>query len=168
MNDSRINDSRIKLMIVDDEEQFLHSIRRSLEVRDFEVLTATRGEEAIRIARWHPVDIALVDLKMPGMDGQETLKLLKQEHPCMEIVVLTGHGTIDSAAACTRSGAYSYLQKPCALDELMATLVDAYRKKVMNTRQIEERRMNEMLAKALGSSPLEILRMLKELEKSPQ
>jgi len=160
-----MNTNRINLMIVDDEEAFLHSIRRSLEVRDFNVITSTRGDEAVQLARNHPIDIALVDLKMPGMNGQETLEALKREHPWMEIVILTGHGTIDSAAACTRSGAHSYLLKPCTLDQLLATLLDAYKKKVMNAQKIAEKKMNEMMKKAMGSSPLEILRMLKSLEK---
>ena len=162
-----MNDHKINLLIVDDEAQFLHSIRRSLELRDFNVITATRGNEALEIARGRPVDVALVDLKMPGMNGQETLEALKNEHPWMEIVILTGHGTIDSAAACTRSGAHSYLQKPCELSQLLTTLAEAYKKKVMNTQQIAERKMNEILKKSLGSSPLEILKMLKELDKKP-
>lgn len=162
-----MNDHKINLLIVDDEAQFLHSIRRSLELRDFNVITATRGDEALEIARGRPVDVALVDLKMPGMNGQETLEALKNEHPWMEIVILTGHGTIDSAAACTRSGAHSYLQKPCELSQLLTTLAEAYKKKVMNTQQIAERKMNEILKKSLGSSPLEILKMLKELDKKP-
>jgi DNA-binding NtrC family response regulator len=165
-NEEKImTEHKIRLLIVDDEEQFLHSIRRSLELRDFEVITATRGEEAVEIARSRPVDIALVDLKMPGMNGQETLEALKKDHPWMEIVILTGHGTIDSAASCTRSGCYSYLQKPCGLDQLLETLVDAYKKKVMNAQQIAEKKMSEIMKKAVGSSPLEILRMLKALEK---
>lgn len=119
----------INLLIVDDEEQFLSAISRSLELRDFNVIAVNRGDKALEAARSQPVDIALVDLKMPGMDGQETLESLKKEHPWMEIIILTGHGTIDSASSCTRSGAYSYLQKPCEFDQLLDTLVQAYKQK---------------------------------------
>ena len=157
--------SKINLLIVDDEEQFLDSIGRSLELRDFKVITVNRGEKAIKAARKHPIDVALVDLKMPGINGEETLKALKKEHQWMEVVILTGHGTIDSAAECTRSGAYSYLQKPCALVRILESLKNAYKKNVMNRKKIEEEKMDELLKLTLSSSPLGILRKLKEIDK---
>ncbi len=157
--------SKINLLIVDDEEQFLNSIGRSLELRDFKVIAVNRGEKAIEAAREHPIDVALVDLKMPGIDGEETLKALKKEHQWMEVVILTGHGTIDSAAECTRSGAYSYLQKPCDLDRILEALKNAYKKKVMNRQKIEEEKMDSLLRLTLSSSPLGILRKLKEIDK---
>jgi DNA-binding NtrC family response regulator len=156
--------NRINLLIVDDEEPFLESMKKRLEVRDFHVLCETRGDKAIETARKHPVDIALVDLKMPGISGEETLEALKREHEWMEVVILTGHGSVDSAVECTRSGAYSYLQKPCELEYLLEVLKDAYKKRIMNKMQIQEARMNELLQKASGDSPLAILRRLKEME----
>ena len=154
----------INLLIVDDEEQFLSSISKSLELRGFSVTSVNRGEKALDVARNQPVDIALVDLKMPGMDGQETLQGLKKEHQWMEIVILTGHGTIDSAAACTRDGAYAYLQKPCEFDQLLETLTQAYKKRVMNKKKIEETKLDALLKISLGNSPLEILKKLKEFD----
>jgi len=156
---------KINLLIVDDEEQFLNSISRSLELRDFKVIAVNRGEKAIEAAKNNPIDIALVDLKMPGISGEETLKLLKQEHKWMEVVILTGHGAIDSAVECTKSGAYSYLQKPCELNILLEALQDAYKKKVMNKKQIEEKKMNELLNISMSNSPREILRKLREIDK---
>ena len=134
-------------------------------MRDFKVIAVNRGEKAIEAARKHPIDIALVDLKMPGINGEETLKALKREHQWMEVVILTGHGTIDSAAECTRSGAYSYLQKPCDLDRILEALKNAYKKKVMNRQKIENEKMDELLKLTLSSSPLGILRKLKEIDK---
>ena len=156
---------KINLLIVDDEEQFLNSISRSLELRDFKVIAVNRGEKAIEAAKNNPIDIALVDLKMPGISGEETLKLLKQEHKWMEVVILTGHGAIDSAVECTKSGAYSYLQKPCELNILLEALQDAYKKKVMNKKQLEEKKMNELLNISMSNSPREILRKLREIDK---
>lgn len=157
--------NKINLLIVDDEEQFLNSISKSLELRDFNVIAVNRGEKAIEAARVHPIDIALVDLKMPGINGEETLKALKAEHQWMEVIILTGHGTIDSAAECTRSGAYSYLQKPCDLDQILEGLKNAYKKKVMNKEKIEENKMDELLKLSISSSPLGILRKLREMDK---
>ncbi|MBC2715852.1 MAG: response regulator [Desulfobacteraceae bacterium] len=156
--------NKINLLFVDDEEQFLESMGKRLEAREFKVLSVNRGEKAIEAARNNPVDIALVDLKMPGIDGEETLKLLKKEHPWMEIVILTGHGSIDSAVDCTQIGAHSYLQKPCDLDQLLEVLKEAYKKRVMNKNKIEEKKMNEMLKIAQSNSPREILRRLKEID----
>ena len=156
---------KINLLIVDDEEDFLDSISKSLRVRDFNVLAVNRGEKAIEAAKKNPIDIALVDLKMPGINGEETLKILKEEHKWMEVVILTGHGTIDSAVECTRLGACSYLQKPCELNELLEVLEDAYKKKVMNKKRINEKKMDELLKISFSSSPMGILRRLRELDK---
>ena len=160
-----MNNEKINLLIVDDEVQFLASISKSLEVRDFNVVAVDRGEKAIEAAKNNPIDIALVDLKMPGIDGEETLKSLKAEHKWMEVVILTGHGTIDSAVECTRIGAYSYLQKPCDLNELLDTLKKAYKKKVMNKKNIEEKKMDQLLKISLSGSAREILRRLREIDK---
>ena len=158
--------NKINLLIVDDEEQFLHSISRSLEMRDFNVTAVNRGDKALEVARTQPIDIALVDLKMPGMDGKETLEALKKQHPWMEIVILTGHGTIDSAAECSRAGAFSYLQKPCEFDRLLDTLAQAFRQRVMNKKQIEEKKMDAMLRISMGHSAREILSKLREIDQS--
>ena len=156
--------TKINILIVDDEEQFLKSMTKWLEVRDFSVIAVDRGEKAIEAAKNRPVDVALVDLKMPGINGEQTLEALKREHPWMEVIILTGHGSIDSAVECTRAGAYSYLQKPCDFDQLAAVLVDAYKKRVMNRMKIKENRMNELLEMSAYSSPLAILKRIRELD----
>ncbi|MFH1537718.1 MAG: response regulator [bacterium] len=155
---------KINLLIVDDEEQFLESIKKRLEVRDFNVVAVNRGEKAIEAAREHTIDIALVDLKMPGMDGDETLAALKKEHKWMEVVILTGHGSVDSAVKTAQAGAYNYLQKPCDLDTLIEVLTAAYKKRVMNKTKIEEDKMDEFLKAAETGSPMGILKKLRELE----
>jgi len=156
--------NKINLLLVDDEEEFLKSMSTRLEVRDFNVIAVNRGEAALEAARNNPVDIALVDLKMPGIDGEETLKALKKEHEWMEVVILTGHGSVDSAVECTKSGAYLYLQKPCELEQLLDVLKDAYKKRIMNRKNIEEKKMNELLKISQSSSPRDILRKLKEID----
>ena len=160
-----MNKEKISLLIVDDEEDFLRAISRSLAIRDFHVVTANRGEKALEVAKSYPVDIAIVDLKMPGMNGLETLEALKKVHPWMEIIILTGHGTIDSAVEATRSGAYSYMQKPCELDTLMQMLIEAYKKRVMNKQQLAEKRVDELIKIAQGRSAREILSQLKEIDR---
>lgn len=155
---------KINLLIVDDEEQFLKSTAKRLEVRGFNVIAVDRGEKAIEAARMEPIDVALVDLKMPGMHGEQTLEALKKEHQWMEVVILTGHGSIDSAVECTKSGAHSYLQKPCEWEQLLSVLAEAYKKKVMNKLNIKEKRMNELLAMSTYGSPRAILEKSRELD----
>lgn len=159
-------EDKINLLFVDDEQQFLDSMKKQLEIRGFNVVAVDRGEKALEAARSCAVDVALVDLKMPGLDGEATLKALKGEHKWMEVVILTGHGSVDSAVGTMQSGAYSYLQKPCKLDQLMEVLQEAYKKKVMNKKQIEEKQMNEMLKLAQSSSPRDILKRLKDIDAS--
>jgi len=159
-----MDNDKINLLIVDDEVEFLNSIKKSLEVRDFNVIAVDRGEKAIDAARNIPVDIALVDLKMPGIDGEETLRLLKKEHRWMEVLILTGHGSVESAVTCTQSGAYTYLQKPCEFEQLLDALKDAFKKRVMNKNKIKEKKMDEILKLSVGASPRAILKRLKEID----
>jgi len=163
-----MKEDKIKLLFVDDEERFLESMRKRLEARGLEVICATRGQEALDIARKTLIDIALVDLKMPGISGEETLEKLKSEHDSMEVVILTGHGSIDSAVECTRGGAYGYLQKPCDLDQLLQVLAEAYAKRLRRCEEIEGARVDEILRHAGGESPLAILRRLRGLETDRQ
>jgi DNA-binding NtrC family response regulator len=156
---------KINLLIVDDEERFLESTKKRLEIRDFNVITVNRGDKAVEAARKNPIDVALVDLKMPGMDGEQTLEALKKEHKWMEVVILTGHGSTESAVECTKKGAYFYLQKPCELDRLLSVLADAYKRRVMNKMKIKQERMDTILSMAESDSPLSILRRIKELDK---
>jgi len=160
-----MKDEKINLLLVDDEEDFLRSTKKRLEVRGFNVIPVNRGDLALEVAKKQPVDVALVDLKMPGMNGEQTLEALKKEHEWMEVVILTGHGSIDSAAECTRQGAYSYLQKPCDLDKLLEVLTEAYKKKVMNKMKINEDKMNQMLEISAAGSPRNILDKIRELDK---
>ncbi|MBR9980800.1 MAG: response regulator [Desulfatitalea sp.] len=157
-------ENKINLLFADDEEKFLEAMTKRLEARDFNVIAVTRGDKALEAARNNAVDIALLDLRMPGMQGEETLKALKQEHSWMEIVILTGHGNIDSAVECTKMGAHSYLQKPCDLDQLLDVLKEAYKKRVMNKTNIDEGRMNKLMDIAQSSSPMDMLRRLREID----
>jgi DNA-binding NtrC family response regulator len=149
----------IKLLIVDDEERFLKTLTDRLSMRDFDVTPVNNGKAALEAAR----DRAF-DLKMPGMSGEDVLELLKKKDPYIEVVILTGHGSIDSAVLCTRLGSFSYLQKPCDTEELLTVLKDAYQKRIQNKMKLSEEKIKSLLSGALSESPLGILRRLKELE----
>jgi len=156
----------INILIVDDEVRFLETLAQRLVMRDFDVTPVSSGDEAVKLAREKEFDIALVDLKMPGMTGEEVLRTLKKEHPLVEVVILTGHGSIDSAVECVKEGSYQYLQKPCETDELLEMLKDAYHKRVQRKLAMDKVKLDELLRIATGESPLGILRRLRELEKN--
>ena len=155
---------QIKLLIVDDEVRFLDAIARRLSMRDFEVTKATNGAEALAAAASSKFDVALLDLKMPGMDGRQVLESLKAEHEFLEVIILTGHGSLDSAVECTKLGAFGYLPKPYEFDKLLETLKDAYEHRLRRKFDRDQKRADELAKIALGNSPLAILRRLRELD----
>lgn len=157
---------KIKLLIVDDEVLFLKSITRRLEMRDFDVKQAGNGEDAIELARNHPFELAILDLKMPGMNGNEVLEILKKMDPFIEVIILTGHGSIDSAVECTKLGAFCYLPKPYELDDLIAVLKEAYQSRMTRKYAKDNERLEAIQRIALGNSPLGILRKFRELDQS--
>ena len=154
----------IKLLIVDDETRFLNAIAQRLGKRGFEVRTAERGEEAIQMARTEKFDIALLDLKMPGMDGGEVLRVLKDEHDFLEAIILTGHGSLESAVELTKVGAFSYLPKPYELEKLIQVLKEAYQARLEKKFASDQAKMEKIMAMAEGESALGILRKLRELD----
>jgi DNA-binding NtrC family response regulator len=154
----------IKLLIVDDESRFLNAIATRLRKRGFDVRTATNGHDAIALAREEKFDVAVLDLKMPGMDGSQLLRLLKQEHDYLEAVILTGHGSLESAVELTKLGAFGYLPKPYELEKLIETLRDAYETRLRKKFAADQQKMDQITAATIGESPLGILRKLRELD----
>jgi len=154
----------MKLLIVDDETRFLNAIGKRLSRRGFDVRTASNGPDAIEQARTEKFDVALLDLKMPGMEGGEVLKALKQEHRYLEVIILTGHGSLESAVELTKLGAYSYLPKPYELDKLIDVLKDAFQERLRKKFADDRARTEKIVAMATGESPLGILRKLRELD----
>jgi DNA-binding NtrC family response regulator len=120
------------------------------------------GFRCIDAAQKGQFDIAIVDLKMPGMDGTEVLRVLKEKHEWIEVIILTGHGSIDSAVETTRLGAHSYLQKPYKFDELITSIKDAYTARLMKKFQHDKKRKDDVEFLSMGS-PLSILAALRRL-----
>ncbi len=115
-----------KVLLVDDEERFRTSLARRLGARGFQVVDVDNGVDAVKCVRADAeIDIAVLDLKMPGMDGIQTLKELQTFNPAIQAIMLTGHGSLDSAKDAGRLEAFKYLEKPCDVDELTAVLEEA-------------------------------------------
>jgi sodium-dependent dicarboxylate transporter 2/3/5 len=112
-----------KILLVDDEAQFRTSLAGRLRKRGFDILDVDGGEEAIKAARKDDgIEVAVIDLKMPKMDGIQTLRELKAVRPALQAIMLTGHGTLESAKDAGRHDAFRYLQKPCDVDEVIQAL----------------------------------------------
>jgi len=155
---------RIRLLVVDDEVKFVTNLARRLSLRDFAVESATSGEEALLKARRQEFDLVLLDLRMPGLGGEEVLEILKKDQPLTEVVILTGHGSIESAVSCTKAGSYGYLQKPCELDELLMALRDAYERRIQRKYQLGKTELRERLGFALVGAPLQALLRLRDAD----
>lgn len=119
------------VLLVDDEEDFLRTIVKRLNKRGIAAQGATRGEEALALLAEAPRDVVVLDVKMPGMSGLEVLKHIKTQWPTTEVIMLTGHASVDAAMEGMDRGAFDYLMKPADLEDLLYKLEDAYRKKTL-------------------------------------
>ncbi|RJQ84149.1 MAG: response regulator [Desulfobacteraceae bacterium] len=118
-----------RILLVDDEEIFTRNMAKLLSTRGYIVTAVNSGDAAIRALEEHPVDVIVLDLKMPGMDGLTTLKEIQKLGLFAQTLILTGHGSIDSALEAMKFGAYDYLTKPCEIDDLVAKIEGAWEKK---------------------------------------
>src|SRR6056297_2753389 len=121
------------ILIVDDEASILKSLSGILSDEGFETLTATNGYEALKILETQSPDLVLLDIWMPGIDGIDTLKEIKQQHPGTPVVMITGHGTIETAVNATKMGAYDFIEKPISIDKVIVAINNA-----LNFRRLEE------------------------------
>ncbi len=121
------------VLIVDDEATIVDSLKGILSDDGFEVIHAYNGYEALKKIEAHSPDIVLLDIWMPGMDGIDTLKEIKKTNPQLPVVMITGHGSIESAVDSTKSGAFDFLEKPLSIDKVMVTINNA-----LNFRKLEE------------------------------
>ena len=120
----------IRLLLVDEEQGFVEALARRLVSRDYQVTYVLSGEEALRfLDEDKRTDVVLLDVKMPGMDGLETLQRIKAMHPLVETIMLTGHATVATAVEAMRFGARDYLIKPCDFAELTAKVEAAVQRK---------------------------------------
>jgi DNA-binding NtrC family response regulator len=132
------------VLLVDDEVPFVETMTKRLSKRQLMVLSAYSGREALEKLEKNAVDVVILDVKMPGMDGIETLREIKKTHPLVEVIMLTGHATVETAVEGMRLGAFDYLMKPCEIEELLAKVDEAKEKKSKHEQKIIDARMKEI------------------------
>ena len=121
------------ILIVDDEPSILKSLVGILSDEGFEVTTALNGYEALKIIDTESPDLVLLDIWMPGIDGIETLKQIKKDNPFIQVIIITGHGTIETAVQATKLGAFDLIEKPLSIDKIILAINNA-----LNFRRLEE------------------------------
>ena len=121
--------STIKILVVDDEAEFVELFVKRLQKRSFQVASAQSGQEALGWLDKNSVDIVILDIKMPGMNGIETLKEIKKRQPFVEVLILTGHGSIESSLQGIHHGAYDCIMKPFDMKDLLYKVQKAYERR---------------------------------------
>lgn len=117
--------SDIRIMVVDDEPDFVELFVNRFRKRGLDVVGVHSGHEALEFLKDHDMDVVVLDVKMPGMDGIETLKEIKKRYPGVEVVMLTGHGSVESGLQGMAYGAYDYVMKPFKIEDLMSRIKKA-------------------------------------------
>jgi len=124
------NNKKLKVLLIDDEDRFRESLAKQLSIRGFDILDASNGEDAIKIVRHDNPDVIILDQKMPGMDGIQTLKEIKKLRPEVQVIMHTGHGSIESARVTGKFDVFSYLEKPCSINDLIAQIQAASKERI--------------------------------------
>ncbi len=141
-----------KLLLVDDEERFRTTLGKRLVEGGYEVLSVGSGMEALEVLARTPVDVVVLDIRMPGLSGIETLAEIREKHIGVEVLLLTGHADVPSAVEGMRLGAFDYLMKPYEFQGLVAKIQDAYAVKLERDdriRKAEERAQLDKLEKSM-------------------
>ena len=152
-------DNITKVLVVDDEKVIRDGCRRVLTDNNYQVLVAENGKEAMDLLEKEEIDIVLLDLKMPVMGGEEVLEQANKIYPELPIIIITGHGTIDTAVECMKKGAYDFITKPFQIDQFIMTIKRASEKTALEkkARQFEEENIKNLYDLSLEKSRLKTI-----------
>ena len=134
------------ILVVDDEVDFLETLVKRLQKRNIDTVGVTSGEEALAALEKRRFDVIILDIKMPGgMDGIEALREIKRLQPLTEVILLTGHGSMETSIEGMKLGAFDYLLKPVKLEDLMVKLGEAFDKKNLHDQKIRKAQIKELM-----------------------
>ncbi len=143
---------KTRVLIVDDEDEFVKVLSERLTLRDLDVTSASSGEAAVEEIKNYNFDIVILDVQMPGMTGIDVLREIKALKPLVEVIMLTGHATVDTAIEGMRLGAYDFLLKPLNTEDLHAKIDKASERKAEQEERIQHAKVKEII-----SSPRSVL-----------
>jgi len=136
------------VLLVDDEVSFVETFSERLELRDFEISKAFSGEEALEVLDENKnIEVVILDVKMPGMDGIEALAKIKRKNPLVEVMMLSGHADVESAIEGMKQGAFDYLMKPVDMDQITTKVTEALAKKRQHEEKIIQARIKEITSR---------------------
>ena len=136
------------ILLVDDEAPFVETMTKRLNKRDLQVMAALSGREALEKLKEHPeIEVVILDVKMPEMDGIETLREIKRNYPLTEVIMLTGHATVETGIEGMKLGAFDYLMKPCDIENLLAKVKESAAKKRSHEEKIVAARLKEITSR---------------------
>ena len=130
--------NNFNVLLVDDELEFLATLVKRLTRRGLNISTAKNGKDALKIIGAKVIDVVVLDVRMPGIDGIQTLREIKKKDPLMEVIMLTGHASVEVAIEGMELGAFDYLMKPADIDDLFYKLQDAFKKKTIQREKIKK------------------------------
>ncbi|WP_028588292.1 response regulator [Desulfocurvus vexinensis] len=134
-----------KVLLVDDEKDFLDTLSERMKGRGLDVTASADPGQALELARTAPVDVIVLDLKMPGMDGIEFLRAIKQDRPELQVILLTGHASVDKGIQAVRLGALDVLEKPANFGTLMERIERASAKKLVLLEKQDQEKIQEII-----------------------
>lgn len=137
---------KTRVLIVDDEEKFSQPLAERLTLRDYDVTTSQSGEDAVAKIKKYNYDVVILDVLMPGLSGIDTLREIKKIKPLTEIIMLTGHATVESAVEGMKLGASDFLMKPCRTEDLVSKIQKAYDRKAEQEERIREAKAQDIIA----------------------
>jgi DNA-binding NtrC family response regulator len=126
----------VAVLLIDDETEYLETLMKRLRKRNLRVNGVSSGEAALELLREIPVDVVVLDVRMPGMDGIQTLREIRKINPLVQVIMLTGHASVEVAIQGMELGAFDYLMKPANLDELLYKIQDAHKAKSLQEQKI--------------------------------
>ncbi|MBI5582235.1 MAG: response regulator [Deltaproteobacteria bacterium] len=134
-----------KVLLVDDEVEFLDTLSERMRNRGMEVSTSSSGAEALKKVEQESYDVIILDLMMPGVDGLEALKILKEKKPELQVILLTGHATVEKGIEAMKLGAMDFLEKPADLSQLTEKIKKAQAKKMLIVEKQTEEKIKKLL-----------------------
>ncbi|MBI5592392.1 MAG: response regulator [Deltaproteobacteria bacterium] len=140
--------SLANILLVDDEVPFVETMTKRLNKRGFEIISTHSGQDALdQLSKRRGIEVVILDVKMPGMDGIQTLEEIKRRFPITEVIMLTGHATVESAIEGMKLGAFDYLMKPCDMEQLVSKVEAATQRRRSHEEKIIQARMKEIASR---------------------